>query len=223
MKIIAKFISVIFHPLLITTYVLILLMAFNPYVFGAQQPQAKVILILLVFISTFVIPAIAVLLMKLIGLVDSFEMKDAKQRIIPYIACGIFYLWMFINIVNNPDIPFIFSSFVLGATSALFLAFIINIFSKISLHAMGVGGLVSLVILVISTQFSNSLMVDVPLFGAYEINVSAVLMIVLILAGIVGSARLILDAHKPKEVFEGYFLGFCTQFLAYTILYQWLN
>jgi membrane-associated phospholipid phosphatase len=223
MKIIAKFISIIFHPLIITTYVLILLMAFNPYVFGAQQAKARMVLVLLVFFSTFLIPGIAVALMKFIGLVDSFEMEDSKQRILPYIACGIFYLWMFVNIVHNPDIPFIFSAFILGATAALFIAFIINIFSKISLHAIGAGGLVGIVVLILASRFASGMLVDVPLLGTYELNVLAVLMIVLILAGLIGSARLILKAHEPKDIFGGFFLGFCTQFLAFIILFQWLN
>jgi len=223
MKIIAKFISIIFHPLIITTYVLILLMAFNPYIFGAQQEKERVILVLLVFFSTFLIPGIAVALMKFIGLVDSFDMPDAKQRIMPYIACGIFYLWMFINIVHNPDIPFIFSAFVLGATVALFIAFIINIFSKISLHAVGAGGLVGIVVLILASNYSSGMLIDFPLFGTYELNVAAILMIVLILAGLIGTARLILKAHELKDIFSGFFLGFCTQFLAFIILFQWLN
>ncbi|MEL6987231.1 MAG: hypothetical protein AAGK97_05325, partial [Bacteroidota bacterium] len=151
-----------------------------------------------------------------------FEMQDSKERILPFIACGIFYLWMFINIVRNPDIPSLFSSFVLGATIALFTAFIINIFSKISLHAIGAGGLIALIVLIQKLNFGQSFRFYFNSMG-FEFNLSAVIAIIIFLAGLIGTSRLILKAHKTEEIFAGYFIGFCTQIIAYIVLSLWMN
>ncbi|MCB0643086.1 MAG: hypothetical protein KDC44_15660, partial [Phaeodactylibacter sp.] len=129
---IAKFISLLFHPLLILTYILVLLLLSNPYLFGVNTIQEEIPLVLLMFFSTVLIPGIAVAMLKLLGLIKSLTMEERNERIGPYIITSIFYLWLFINFYHNSQVPTIFTSFVLGATIALFVVFFINIFAPIS-------------------------------------------------------------------------------------------
>ena len=142
-KWLAHFISFVFHPLLILTYMLVLLILVNPYLFGVSSIWEidSQLLILRIFFSTFFIPAISVVLMRLLGLIESLEMRDRQERIGPYIITGVFYLWIFRNFLSNSQVPDAYTTFVLGATISLFLAFFINIFTKISAHAVGMGGL----------------------------------------------------------------------------------
>ena len=149
LRIAAQFISVIFHPLAIPTYMLVLLMIVNPYLFGVHdiKEQNSMLLVIHTVMNTLIIPAFAIIIMKLIGFIKTFEMEDKSERTGPYIIAGIFYLWLFRNFLDNPQVPLAFTSFLLGATIALFIAFLINIFTKISAHAVGMGGFCSSVVI----------------------------------------------------------------------------
>ena len=80
LKPLAQVISVLFHPLLIVTYMLVLLLLINPYLFGVYSIGDKFskLLILQVFLSTFFIPGFAVAMLRFTGLVSSLEMKTKK-------------------------------------------------------------------------------------------------------------------------------------------------
>lgn len=209
LKRIAQFISIIFHPLLMPTYMLILLMKIDPYSFGLLhlgEPAGNIVL-LKMFFSTFLIPAFGVLTMKMLGFVKSFELDDKTERIGPYILTGLFYLWMYINFKDHGDIPNLFSSFMLGAVISLFLAFIINIFSKISAHSVGMGGLVAMCAICLTTFSYKTLSFDFPLSTNFYLSTMGLFLIAIVLAGLTGTARLILKAHQPRDVFGGYLVG----------------
>ena len=216
----ARIISILFHPLLIVTYMLVLLLLINPYLFGVSRvgDQASKLLILQVFLSTFFIPAFAVAMLRFMGMIESMEMKTRQERIGPYIITGIFYLWMFRNFLDNSQIPTAFTSFMLGATIGLFLAFFINIFTKISAHAVGMGGLLGMVVITLLLFSYDTFSMNLP-FGAFEVSMSAVLAIAVLLAGLVGTARLLLQAHEPMDLYGGYLVGFSAQFIALRILF----
>jgi len=214
----AQVISVLCHPLLVVTYMLVILLLVNPYLFGVNHISDSVVLLLLVFFTTFFIPGIAVVMMKFLGLIESLEMKDLQDRTIPYIATGVFYLWMFINVKENPDLPLIFKSCVLGATLALFLAFFINLFSKISIHAVGMGGLTGMTVITMALYSYGYFMLHTPMWGYLQVSMSLLLMLVLLLSGIVGTCRLILNAHEIQDLYGGFLVGMVTQFFALQIL-----
>lgn len=217
MQVLAKIISVLFHPLLVLTYMLVLFLLVNPYVFGIHNIQEPfgMQLVLRVFLSSFFIPMVAVLMLRFTGLVQSLEMPERQERIIPYIVTGIFYLWLFRNLVDNTTIPRLFSSFALGTTISLFLAFFINLFSKISAHAVGMGGIIGMIVLLMN-YFPDYNVVQLPLSGGdvLEVSTTIVLMLALLLAGLVGSSRLSLKAHEPLDLYGGYFVGFVGQMIA---------
>lgn len=221
LKGIAHIISVIFHPLLLPTYVLVLLMVIDPYPFGFFDLSDKNagLMIIRVFFSTFLIPAVAVFIMKMLGLISSFQMEDKQERIGPYIATAIFFLWIFQSLVNYPKIHPLFISFLLGAIIALFIAFLINLFSKISAHAVGIGGVLGLLILM--TFFTNypPFIMNLGFLGLFQINTTALLLIGVFVAGLVGSSRLYLDAHQSADLWGGYLVGFIGQIIAFSYFY----
>lgn len=193
---------------------LILLLLINPYLFGYNNIASGDLLIIQVFFSTVLIPGLAVLMMKFLGLIQSLEMKEREERIGPLIATGMFYIWMFYNFYKNPEMPEAFTIFMLGSTLGLFVAFLINLFSKISLHAVGMGGLLGMIVL---TMLLYSY--DTFLFMDMTIHMLSLLIAVIFICGLVGTARLILDAHEAVELYSGYIIGFCTQFIAFSILF----
>jgi membrane-associated phospholipid phosphatase len=209
----AVLISIIFHPLLMLTYMVTLLLLANPYLFGVHDISEQTVLILLIFLTTVVIPGFSVVMMRLLGLIQSVQLEDRQDRIGPYIVTGVFYLWLFVRLLHDPVVPPVFSAFVLGSTIALFLAFFINLFSKISAHAVGMGGLLGMVIITMASYSYGSFIVDVGILGMFQMNMVMVLMITILLNGIVGTARLALDAHVMQDLYGGFMVGFLSQFV----------
>lgn len=213
----AQMLSFICHPLFMLTYMLLLLLTVNPYLFGVNKIGDSSYLILMVFFSTVFIPGFSILMMKFLGLIESIELKNQQERIGPYIITGVFYLWMYRNILDNPNIPIAFKIFVLGATIGLFVAFFINLFSKISMHTLGMGGLLGM-ILITMFQYSHGLFwVDFSIFK-FQMSMTQLLMSIILLSGLVGTARLFLKAHEQQEVYGGYLVGMFAQFIAMMIL-----
>ena len=211
----ARIISALFHPLLILTYMLILLMLINPYAFGVHQlgEGRSDLLIIYVFLTTFLIPGMAITMMRTLALIPSLAMEDRRNRIGPFIATGVLYLWLYISFSSNPELPIIFKSAILGSTIALFVAFFLNLFSRISLHAVGMGALVGLITVAMLLFSYRHFQIGDQMFSMYGL-----LFVAIILAGLVGSARLILDKPEPINLYGGYLVGFATQVIALQFL-----
>lgn len=211
----ARILSFLGHPLLILTYILLLLLAINPYAFSARHMTDKraMLLLISVFTTTFMLPGFGVALLKPLGFIDSLDMESKQERIGPYIITGIFYLWLFKNLFSGAQVPSLFSVCVLGATIGLFFAFFINIFTKISAHATGMGGLVAMVLL--TTIEWRGLGVSLPVWGgSLQISLTALLAATILLAGLIGTARLALRAHVPVDLYRGYTAGFFAVMIA---------
>jgi hypothetical protein len=221
LKSLAWGLSVLFHPLLIPSYMLLLLLLINPYLFGVGHlsDESSRVLLLLVFLYTFFIPAVSVGVMYLLGMVRSVEMPERQDRIGPYLITGMLYLWVYYNFLQNGTMPPAYVSFLLGAVIALFLAFFINIFSKISAHAVGMGGLLAMAIITMWYYSYGSFTVSVRHLGTYEFSTLHLVLAILVLTGLVGSARLLLRAHEPQQVYGGYLVGFAAQFLALRFIF----
>jgi len=214
----ATIISVLFHPLLMVTYMTAMLLIINPYQFGVFSIVEQWKLLLLVFMSTFAMPAFAVVLMRALNMISSFEMPDPKERIGPYIITGVFYLWMFINFKHNPTIPKTLTIGMLGATIALFASFFFNNFTKVSAHAAGIGGLMGVAAINYLYFNFDTFTLHLGSLGLFEISTSFVLVLLILLAGIVGTARLVLNAHTPGQLYGGFFIGVASQFIALAVL-----
>lgn len=214
----AHIVSIAFHPILIATYMLFLIMWINPYLFGVSHWSERSELIVLLLPTSVIIPVICVLMMKPLGFIQSYQMKEREERIIPYITTAILYCWLFINILKQPYFPQAYAVFFLGALIALFLTFFINNFSKISAHSVGAGGLLGMIIL--TKVFYSYDFADIDIPGIYQgaISMNAILMITIILVGLIGTARLILKMHEREDIYGGYMVGISTQMMAYQIL-----
>ena len=201
MKIVAIVFTYVFHPLLLPTYSFALVIYTNPFLF-AQYDNLTWIPILKVFLNTFMFPVLSLLLMNRLGFLPSFEMKNAQERIIPFISTLVFYIWTFMVFRKSGD-PTILSMVMLGACLSTSVAFIINLFRKISLHSTGMG-------VFIGIAFGNAFMSAQDVLWA--------LILIVFIAGITGTSRLILKAHEPREVYLGYFVGFMMQMIAFRFM-----
>lgn len=214
----AYLLSVVFHPLLILSYMLVILLIVNPYSFGYRSIWEADILLMLVFLSSFLIPMITVLFMRFLGLIESIHLPKRQDRIGPLIATGIFYVPLYYHILKANRFPDAFVIFTLGVVIALFIGFFINNFTKISLHALGMGGLVSMGILTLMYFSYSSFSIGLPSGRSYEITTILLLYGIVLVAGLVCTARLLLKAHSLQDIYGGFTVGFFSQLIAFIIL-----
>lgn len=203
--------SGLFHPLLIPTYMYVLLLLVNPFLFGANDlgDWRAMLTLLMMVLYTAVIPMISVLLMVALNMVSSVMMPEKTERIGPLLLVMVLYFWVYYNLSQNNDIPTIFSAFLLGVVIALAVAFVINVVDKISLHTVGMGGLVGMLMITMGLFGANGIAV-----GGFTVGLGLLLLAGVLVAGLVGSARMALQAHDNIQIYTGYIVGFAAQFLA---------
>lgn len=203
----AQFVSLFFHPLLFPTYATALLVVSNPHYYAHLSSKHQLLWIIIVFVLTFVFPAIWLLMMKGLKLISSLQLTERKERIVPYIATATFYLWTYRMFKPSPgNVQFsdaLVSKILLGASVAIFICFFINIFRKISLHSAGAGSLFAIVVL---------------LSAIAEYDLRWILVGAILLAGLIGTARMLLKAHTLDEVLAGFFAGFTGQYVAFVVI-----
>ena len=198
MRIAARVISYIFHPLFIPVYISWFLMYISP-VFPAFSAVDRGLLLIRFLVMYTVFPLVTVLLAKGLGFIQSIYLKTQKDRIIPYVACGVYYFWMWYVLHNQPQFP----SYLIVLSLAIFLAsslgLIINSFMKISMHAISQGVMLCFILLLAFRTDIN--------FGPY-------IAVAFLIAGMVSTARLITDDHHPIEVYAGLVVGVVGQLVA---------
>ncbi|MEI7669292.1 MAG: phosphatase PAP2 family protein [Pseudomonadota bacterium] len=197
MKLIAKILSILFHPLLLPTYAIAFIIYTNPYLFSVYQDR-EWIFVIRVFINTFLFPAVALFLIWKLGFLKDLTMPEREDRIIPYIATGTLYVWAFITFRKSSD-PQILNTVLLGSCIALFGCFFVNIFNKVSIHSAGIACMA--VIVMFNTTMSS-------------FDTRWVLLVIIFLAGLIGVSRQILKAHSTTEVLGGYMIGIAAQLIA---------
>ena len=192
----------------------------NPPSLVFHDIQSTKIITASIIASTVVLPIIAILMMKGLNLISSLEMKDKKERVGPLIITGIFYLWIYLNTSKHSYVPDYIVYFILGTIVTLFVCFFLNLFFKISLHAAGIAGLIAALYFVINEYQYNEVALSV--FNTMFLVKSNVIILLLILvAGIVGSTRLVLKEHENKEIYWGYGVGVVAMGAASVVVFGW--
>jgi hypothetical protein len=199
MKRFAQVVSIIFHPLFVPVYVTLFVLFVHPLLFAAYSYQMKQRMIASIIVNLTALPAITVFLCWRLNFISSMYMNTAKERIIPLAAAMIFYFWGWFVMKNNNDIPEAFKEFLLGSFITIIAGWMANIYYKISLHALAMGGLFCFMLLVLFRTEGAS-----PEY----------FVLATIIAGLTCSARLVLSSHRPVEVYSGFFIGALSQLVA---------
>ncbi|QVY64135.1 hypothetical protein JOP69_10140 [Polaribacter sp. Q13] len=195
-----KFISVILHPIVIPTIGILLYFILIQSNFNSNQ---KFAVLGLIFVTTYFIPLLILILFKRFKLIKSFKADSIQERKIP-IAMMIVLFYLLGNtlygVTNLRDLGILFYATTLG------LVFIYILFAfkiKTSIHLMSLG---------ITTGFFFILNL------IYNQNLIIVIACSLLLSGILASARLHLKAHTQQEVYLGFLLGFLSPIIVFYFL-----
>src|SRR6476619_6888472 len=116
---------------------------------GAPYPLAYRIpaKIISFFVNYTLLPLITILLMRALGFIQSVFLKTQKDRILPYVVCQIYYFWGW-YVAKNNHLPQLLVLFGLGVFLASCFGLIFNIYMKISMHALALGVITSLAVIV---------------------------------------------------------------------------
>jgi len=201
-RLLANFFSYLFHPIFIPLYITWMLAFIHPDYFVGFSTIGKYKILLLVAINAFAFPLIAVLLLKGLGFINSIFLKTQKDRIIPYIASMTFFFWTQYVLREQNFVPRILVAFMFGVFISSSAALIANIYHKISMHAIGMGGMLGLFLVVMQ---QNTMLMTGPLT------------IALLTTGIVCTSRMIVSDHQPKEIYAGLVVGLICQFIGAAI------
>jgi len=189
--VVARFLSVAFHPLVMPCLGLLLLFQMDTYISHAIPGPAKRFLLAVVFINTALAPALAIALLQRTGIISNVLLSERSERMFPLLMASLFYVLTY-YLLRQVTLPPIIYYYIMGATLMVLLCLVITFRWKISIHMTSMGG------------FSGFL-IATSLF--LRTDISGLIILGFILAGLVGSARLRLNAHTPAQVYAGYLLG----------------
>jgi len=192
----SEVISFALHPLFMPSLLFCIIIFFAPGAMGPMGYEGKRSFLTLIFIGTFVFPFFAItsylMITKRNFSVQDLLMKRREDRFVPFVFAGLFYLSMaYLLYTSRLNITIVLIMASVGI-SAILVA-LINRFWKISAHAVGINGVVGYIVMLGYLYPEDQLFYPVAA--------------VVLLAGLVMSARLNLQAHKPGEVFGGALLG----------------
>jgi hypothetical protein len=196
----ARIISVIFHPLLLATYLFSLLTYTLPAALDPLKEEGHLNFIFLIFCVTFLFPALNIGIFKTFGSIKTFAMKERQERIIPFSFITILYIvitYLFYTrtrIGLNDNLL----KFLIIIDALVLVGTVVTYFYRVSMHSLGICGLIGILLPL------NNISEDGAIFYPTIATI--------VLAGVVMSARLQLNVHTPREVMIGSVLGFTTSF-----------
>lgn len=191
-----------FHPLLMTTYLFLLLLYYLPVMLQPIKPSLWIIL--LIFVTTFALPAINFVMLRLTGSIRDLTMPQRGQRILPFIFISVIYVFVTLMFYWKFPVPNLLK--LMSIISALLVfATIVTFFYKISVHSLAMWGAIGMLLPMNKVSEENTLLIPTA--------------IVIVVAGFVMSSRLALNAHDTKEVLVGSVSGFVIGFFGMIILF----
>jgi hypothetical protein len=187
----AKIITIVFHPLLMPAYALAIIFS-APTLFGYLPFNVKKLLLLIILVNNILLPLSLLPFFLHRNIITSWTISERKERNIPLIITTVLYCATSYIVFKFP-IPLFLKSFIFATAFLSLIVTVVNFWWKISLHAVGAGALIGLV-LILSFKMLTAL-------EWYLISV-------IIAGGLVLSSRLKLNLHSPQQVWFGLLAGF---------------
>ncbi len=191
----AKFLSILFHPVLVPTLGFILLLNTGFY-FSMISWEAKRFILLVMIFTTGILPLLTVAVMALNPKFD-LSMESTRDRIILLLFTSVFY-YMGYMIMNKMKAFPVFKLYLLASVIVIVFLLLVSFRWKISSHMAALGSITG-------TLFALSFRLGVNPFWAILTTV--------IVSGAVGTARLLLNKHTLGQIIAGYFAGFSVLYL----------
>lgn len=191
MKKVARVVSILFHPLLMPTLGLLLLLNSGTYL-SLLDPAAKRAILFVMALGTLFFPLMMLPVLYYRNLITTFQDASREERLVPHLIILILYVITFVYFVRLP-LSRVIHAYVLSVSILLFIILLVSLKFKICGHMAALGGISGLIF---------------TLILLYETPIQGILMLTLLAAGLTGTARLLMGVQRPVEVYSGYLLGF---------------
>lgn len=196
----ARVVSLIFTPFYLPLVGLIALFTFS--YLNLLPLEYQLLVLALVYFFTILMPTFLIHLYRRLQGWTRFELGQKQRRMVPYlISIGCYFCGFYV--LQSLRIYHFISSIVMGALLVQIVCAIINVWWKISTHTAAVGGV------------AGALLVFADIFG---FNPVWWFCVVFILAGVLGSARMILRQHCLSQVIVGFAVGFVSAAVGIIVL-----
>lgn len=192
----AKVLSVLFTPFYLPILGLLILFIFS--YLSLLSLTYKLFLLLMFYLFTVFLPTALIRFYRRYQGWTLIELGSRERRAIPYVISIFSYLLCY-YIMAATHVPHFMGSILIAALVIQVACAIINLFIKISTHTAAIGGVTG-ALLAFSVIFSFN-----PVWW---------LCIVLLLAGMVGTSRMILRQHSLRQVVLGYLAGVACSFVS---------
>lgn len=196
----ARLLSMLFTPFYLPIVGITLLFLFS---YLNMFPWSyKIQVLLMVYLFTIMLPTLLIHVYRRYQGWNLIELGHREKRMIPYVLSIISYFTC-VYVMERLHMPHFMGSIVVAALAVQIVCALINVWWKISTHTAAIGG-------VAGALFAFS----------YYLGFNPVwwLSLVIIVAGMVGSSRMILRQHSLSQVVGGFAVGFICAALAILFL-----
>ena len=185
----ARVISAIFTPFSIPFLAFLILFLFS--YLRIMPIQYKLIVLGVVYCFTILMPTLTIFLFRKINGFSPEDLGERKRRFMPFLLTITSYVFCLV-MMHRLNIPWYMTGIILAALIMMVICIVVNLKWKLSEHMAGVGAIVGGLV-----SFS-------ALFGY---NPVWWLYLFILIAGVLGTARIILQHHTLGEVLVGFAAG----------------
>ena len=185
----ARVISAIFTPFSIPFLAFLILFLFS--YLRIMPIQYKLIVLGVVYCFTILMPTLTIFLFRKINGFSPEDLGERKRRFMPFLLTITSYVFCLV-MMHRLNIPWYMTGIILAALIMMVICIDVNLKWKLSEHMAGVGAIVGGLV-----SFS-------ALFGY---NPVWWLCLFILIAGVLGTARIILQHHTLGEVLVGFAVG----------------
>lgn len=186
---IARMVSALFTPFSIPFLAFLVLFLFS--YLSIMPVQYKLIVLGIVYCFTIMMPVLTIFIFKKINGFSAQELGERKKRYIPFFLTIVSYVFCLL-MMNRLNIPWYMSGIILAALIMMIICIVLNLKWKLSEHMAGAGAVI------------GGLVAFSALFGY---NPVWWLCVFILVAGVLGTARIILGHHTLGEVLGGFAVG----------------
>ncbi|WP_296124684.1 hypothetical protein [uncultured Bacteroides sp.] len=185
----AKVISAIFTPFSIPFLAFLVLFIFS--YLRIMPLQYKLIVLGVVYCFTILMPTLTIFIFRKINGFSPEDLVERKKRYVPFILTITSYIFC-LFMMHRLNIPWYMTGIILSALVMMIICIIVNLKWKLSEHMAGAGAVI------------GGLVAFSALFGY---NPIWWLCLFILVAGVLGTARIILQHHTLGEVMGGFAVG----------------
>ncbi len=196
----ARIVSLVFTPFYLPLVGLLTMFLFSylslyPWLF-------KLRILAMVLLFTIMLPTFLIRMYRRYNGWTLIELGQKERRMVPYIISILCY-FACIYLMELVHVPHFMVSIVIAALTVQMVCALVNMIWKISTHMAAIGG------------FAGALFVFADAFGFNPVWWFCLLFIV---AGLLGSSRMILRQHTLSQVVAGFLVGMVCTVLAFLFL-----